>query len=168
MIEYILIIVFLVIIVFCFVVLHKSKVKSIKQGSEIQRLQRLQIESEERLQQLQAEKEKHVDQNEVLFKKYNKELSFRKSSEVRLGQIGENLAPFLRGWPWDSKQFRFLGNPVDGIQFTEDSIFFVEIKTGKSRLSSKQIHIKNLIKEGKVKFATFRIGEDGCTSKIED
>ena len=100
--------------------------------------------------------------------KYKKVLSQKKSSEVRLGRIGENMAPFFANWPYDPNHFRFLGNPVDGIQFTNDSVIFVEIKTGKARLSDSQKHVKSLIKEGKVEFATFRVGEDGCSFKIEE
>lgn len=97
-----------------------------------------------------------------------KELSDRKSSEIRLGKIGENMAPFFRDWPYDPNQFRFLGNPVDGIQFGNDEVVFVEIKTGKARLTASQKTVKQLVQEGKVKFATFRVGEDGCTLKVEE
>ncbi len=98
---------------------------------------------------------------EALQIKYNKELSYRKSSEIRLGKIGENLAPFVKGWPWDPNNFRFLGNPVDGIQFNRNGIIFVEIKTGKARLSKSQKYFRDLVKAGKVSFATFKITEDG-------
>ena len=100
-------------------------------------------------------------------KSYNKLLHQKKSSEVRLGKIGENLAPFTEHWPWDANDFRFLGSPIDGIQFTEDCIYIVEIKTGKSRLSILQKRCKQLVKEGKVKFVTFRIGENNATLKID-
>jgi predicted Holliday junction resolvase-like endonuclease len=93
--------------------------------------------------------------------KYEKTLFHRKSSEVRLGKIGENLAPFVEGWPWDPKNFRFLGNPLDGVQFNEDEIIFVEIKTGGARLSKSQKHFRDLVREGKVSFVTFKITEDG-------
>jgi len=93
---------------------------------------------------------------------YEKELGFRKSSEVRLGKIGESLAPFLNDWPWDSNKFHFIGNPIDGIQFNEDEIIFIEIKTGKARLSDCQKNIKELINNGRISFITFRIGENGC------
>ena len=93
---------------------------------------------------------------------YDRELSARKSSEVRVGKISENIAPFLLEWPWDPNSFRFLGNPIDGIQFNEDELVFVEVKTGKSRLGDSQKNIKDLILRGKVGFATFRINEGGC------
>jgi len=92
-------------------------------------------------------------------------LSQKKSSEVRLGRIGENMAPFVNDWPYDQNRFRFLGNPVDGIQFTDDEIIFIEIKTGKSRLSHGQRNIKELVIDGKVSFATFRVSEHGCEFK---
>lgn len=100
--------------------------------------------------------------------KNQKLLSQKLSSEIRVGKIGENLAPFLNDWPYDANNFRFLGNPVDGIQFTDDEIIFVEIKTGKSRLTKTQKVIKDLVREGKVRFATFRISADGCTLKKEE
>ena len=95
-------------------------------------------------------------QNEI-----NKVVSQKKASEVRLGLIGEHMAPFLNGWPWDPRQFRFLGNPVDGIQYNDDEILFVEIKTGNARLSASQKKTKELVKAGKVSFVTFRISTDG-------
>ncbi len=95
-------------------------------------------------------------------------LSQKKSSEVRVGKIGENMAPFLKDWPYDPNKFRFLGNPVDGIQFTDNEVIFIEIKTGKSRLSKTQKKIKELVKKGNVSFATFRVGENGCELKIEE
>lgn len=100
-------------------------------------------------------------ENVKLIKKYHKELHFRKSSEVRLGHIGENLAPFTKCWPWDPNGFRFLGNPVDGIQFNDDEIIFVEIKTGGARLSKSQKKFKELVKSGNISFVTFKITEDG-------
>lgn len=93
--------------------------------------------------------------------KYEKELYHRKSSEVRLGKIGENLAPFVKEWPWNPGKFRFLGNPIDGIQFNKDEIIFVEIKTGKARLSRSQKDFRDLVKAGKVSFVTFKITENG-------
>ena len=94
-------------------------------------------------------------------------LSQKKSSEVRLGKIGENMAPFIKDWPYEHRRFRFIGDPIDGIQFTDDEVIFVEIKTGKSRLTHSQRNIKKLVAEGKVSFATFRISENGCSLKKE-
>jgi len=105
------------------------------------------------------------EKNKELEVRCAKVLSQKKSSEVRLGKIGENMAPFFAEWPYDPNGFRFLGNPIDGIQFNEDSVVFVEIKTGKARLTNSQKTVKRLVKEGKVSFVTFRVGEDHCTLK---
>lgn len=78
------------------------------------------------------------------------------------------MAPFFTEWPYDPNNFRFLGNPIDGISFNQDEVIFVEIKTGKSRLSNSQKLVKQLVKDGKVSFATFRVSEDGCTLKVEE
>lgn len=99
---------------------------------------------------------------------YKKTLSQKKSSEVRLGKIGENMAPFFSQWPYDPNKFRFIGNPIDGISFNEDEIVLVEIKTGKARLTTSQKKARDLVKAGKIRFATFRVSEDGCVLKVEE
>ena len=88
---------------------------------------------------------------------YNKLLSQKKSSEVRLGQISENLAPFLKDFKYNPKETHFIGMPIDYIIFEEDKIIFLEIKSGKSQLSTKQRNIRNLIKDGKVEWDEMRI-----------
>ena len=96
----------------------------------------------------------------------NNKISYQKrSSEVRLGLTVENVAPFLDEWPYESNNFRFLGNPIDGVSFNEDEVVFVEIKTGASRLSKSQNKIKVLVEEGKVRFITFRVNEKGVSIK---
>ena len=50
---------------------------------------------------------------------------------------------------------------MDGIQFNDDEIIFVEIKTGKAVLSKSQKKTKELIKAGKVSFVTFKITDGG-------
>jgi predicted Holliday junction resolvase-like endonuclease len=110
---------------------------------------------------LWIQRQKERGKAEKFKTKYEKTLFHRKSSEVRLGKIGENLAPFVEGWPWDPKNFRFLGNPLDGIQFNKDEIIFVEIKTGNARLSRSQKVFRDLVKAGKVSFVTFKIKDSG-------
>jgi predicted Holliday junction resolvase-like endonuclease len=106
--------------------------------------------------------------NKALLDENSKILSQKKSSEVRLGKIGENMAPFFFDWPYDPNSFRFIGNPVDGISFNDNEVVFIEIKTGKSRLSNSQKKIMELVVSGKVKFVTFRVDENGSTLKEEN
>jgi len=89
----------------------------------------------------------------------------KRSSEVRLGKTVENIAPFFTEYPYDPNNFRFLGNPIDGISFNDNEVVFIEIKTGQAKLSKTQHKIKSLVKEGKVKFITFRANEKGVNIK---
>lgn len=114
-------------------------------------------------------KTKHLYRlNTKLIDDYNKLLSQKKSSEVRLGKTTEQLAPFFENWPFEPINFKFLGAPIDGISFESTGIYFIEIKTGKARLTPSQKDIKRLIKEGKVYFSTFRMNEDGSSFKVEE
>ena len=88
---------------------------------------------------------------------FNKLLNQKKSSEVRLRQIAEQLAPFLDNFPYDPKKISFLGNPIDYVYFGEDKVTIIEIKSGNARLSKKQRSIKKLILEGKVEWDEIRI-----------
>lgn len=99
--------------------------------------------------------------------KFSNLLNQKKSSEVRVGLIGEQIAPFLDAWPFDTKNFRFMGAPIDGISFEPDGVVLVEIKTGKAALSPKQRQIRKQVREGKVKFMEFRIEEDGYRCKTD-
>jgi predicted Holliday junction resolvase-like endonuclease len=83
------------------------------------------------------------------------------SERVRLGQVSENVAPLLNGFPYDSKRVRGLFNPIDLVVFNDDSIVFVEIKTGSADLTTKQRNIKRLVEEGKVRFEIHRMSQEG-------
>jgi len=92
----------------------------------------------------------------------NKILSQKKSSEVRLGQISEHFAPLLKDFPYDSKNVRFLGSPIDFVIFDLDNnrIIFMEFKTGNSRETVKQRQVRDIIKEGNVTYEVMRVYED--------
>lgn len=88
---------------------------------------------------------------------YGKLLGQKKSSEVRVGKVTEQLAPFLSDYPLDPSKARFIGDPIDVISFDDDKITFVEIKSGKSQLNKRQREIRDLIKQGKVDFIVYRV-----------
>jgi len=88
---------------------------------------------------------------------YGKLLGQKKSSEVRTGKIAEQISPFLSDYPLDAKTARFIGDPIDFVHFDEDKVTFVEVKSGKSQLSTKQRKIRNMIKDGKVEFVIYRV-----------
>lgn len=84
-------------------------------------------------------------------------LSQKKSSEVRLGQIAEQMAPFLDNFKYNPKKAHFIGNPIDYVIFEDDEVVFLEVKSGDSRMSKKQRDIKDMISDGKVRFETMQI-----------
>jgi len=64
----------------------------------------------------------------------------------------------MERYPFNSQDFRFIGTPVDGLQFEEDKVVFIEIKAGRSAgLSQKQERIKRLIQDRKVEWFEFSI-----------
>ena len=87
----------------------------------------------------------------------SREGSLRRSESTRYGQITEQFMPFISDYPYDSKQFRFLGSPIDGVQFEEDEIVMIEFKSAGSQLSTRQRRIRNLVREGKVDFQEIRV-----------
>ena len=113
---------------------------------------------------LQAESKKKIKE---LKEENNKVVSHRKSSEVRLGRMAEQFAPLIEDYPYDSNKFRFIGDPIDGLQVSDDALIIIEFKTGKARLTKSQQHIKQLVNKGKVRFETFRMDEAGGSIKVE-
>lgn len=81
----------------------------------------------------------------------------KKSSEVRLGHIAETLAPFLDQFDFEPEQCNFLGKPIDYISFGDDEITFIEIKSGKSQLNSKQRNIRDQVNNKLVTWKEIRI-----------
>jgi predicted Holliday junction resolvase-like endonuclease len=85
----------------------------------------------------------------------------QRSLSSTYGRITEQWFPLLDAYPYDPQDFRFLGSPVDGVQFEEDRIVFVEFKANKSRLSEKQRRIKKLVEEGYVYWEEFHFTDAG-------
>lgn len=87
-----------------------------------------------------------------------RELQFEKRSlSSKYGKMSEQFFPFLKEYKHDPSNFRFLGTPVDGVQFDQDKIIFVEFKTGESKLSENQKRIRDLIASNKVEFEEIKI-----------
>ena len=101
-----------------------------------------------------AEVEKNLEEETESRKKT---LSQKKSSEVRLGNIAETLAPFLDQFDFDPENCIFLGRPIDYISFEDEVITLIEVKSGKAQLTTKQRHIRDLIKNKQVAWKEIRI-----------
>jgi predicted Holliday junction resolvase-like endonuclease len=85
----------------------------------------------------------------------------QRSLSTTYGKITEQWFPLMEQYPYDPQGFRFLGSPIDGVQFEEDRIVFVEFKTNKSQLAKNQRHFRELIEAGEVYFEEFRFTEPG-------
>ena len=79
-----------------------------------------------------------------------------RSLSTTYGRITEQWFPLMDAYPFDPHGFRFLGSPIDGVQFEEDRIVFVEFKTNRSRLSPDQRRIRRLVEVGEVYWEEFR------------
>ena len=93
----------------------------------------------------------------VLYARLNEMKFLNRSQSTRYGRLTEQFLPIVVSYPWDSHNFRFIGSPVDGIQFEDDKIIVVEFKAGKSSLSKKQRKIRDLVKAGKVEFEVIKL-----------
>jgi len=86
------------------------------------------------------------------------DVSFRKNSlSSRYGKMTEQFMPFLKDFPYDPCNFRFIGSPIDGIQFDDDKIVFIEFKSADSKLTDKQKRIAELCWQKKIHFEEHRI-----------
>lgn len=75
-------------------------------------------------------------------------------------------------FPYDPGDSRFLGSPVDFVVFAGlregdevEEIVFVEVKTGKSRLSRREQSVRRAVEEGRVSWREERVG--GLPSSLE-
>jgi len=93
-----------------------------------------------------------------------------KSRAVLGGQFSEQLAPYLPDFEYLPTECRFVGKPIDFLVFKGmdkkeiDEVVFVEVKSGKSKLSQSEKKLKKAIDEKRVKWREYRIPE-GITKK---
>jgi predicted Holliday junction resolvase-like endonuclease len=84
----------------------------------------------------------------------------QRSLSTVYGRISEQWFPLMDRYPYDSQSFRFLGTPVDGIQFEEDRIVFCEFKANQAALSPLQKQIKRLVETKQVYWEEFNFTPD--------
>ena len=91
-------------------------------------------------------------------KKNIEKLTFEKQSvSNEYEKIIEQFEPFMKNYPYDNINFRYVGSPIDGIQFNQDKILFVKFKTSKSKLTDVQNKIKKLIEARKIEWFEFKV-----------
>ena len=93
--------------------------------------------------------------------------AIKRSRSVIGGQLAEQVAPFLPGFPCNPGDARFIGKSVDFIAFpgmTEDNrvheVLLIEVKTGKSALSGREKEVKKAVSEGRVRYVEYRADDN--------
>lgn len=94
-----------------------------------------------------------------------REDAIRRSRAVIGGQFSEQLAPYMPGFKYRPTEAKFLGKPTDFIVFEGldgkaiTRVVFVEVKSGRSKLSGTEKSLKEAIGSGKVAFETYEVPE---------
>jgi predicted Holliday junction resolvase-like endonuclease len=88
----------------------------------------------------------------------------QRSQAVTAGKVYEQLVPYLPDFPFNPKDVRFLGTPVDLVVFdglSEGSvrrIVFVEVKTSGSDLSARERRVRDAVNARRVEWSELRAG----------
>ena len=114
-------------------------------------------EAEQRQREYEAELVEKASDLELRRRKVEV-VAVTKAKTVGVGKMVENLVPILPGFPYAPHDCRTLFNPIDLVVFNGltgsgvDSLVFVEIKSGSSRINKRQRLIRDAIREGQVEF----------------
>jgi predicted Holliday junction resolvase-like endonuclease len=63
------------------------------------------------------------------------------------------LAPLLARYPYDARAFRFVGSPVDGVQFDADRVVFVRFTGAGLAATPDAERVRDLVRAGRVEWA---------------
>ncbi|MBS3081845.1 hypothetical protein J4416_02830 [Candidatus Pacearchaeota archaeon] len=89
-----------------------------------------------------------------------------RSRSVLAGNFSEQLAPYLPGFPFKPTECKFIGKPIDFIVFhgldekNVTGVTFVEVKSGKSKLSGTEKTVKESIENKNVRWFDYRVPDD--------
>jgi predicted Holliday junction resolvase-like endonuclease len=98
-----------------------------------------------------------------------REDAVQRSQAITAGKVHEQLVAYLPGFPYNPKDVRFLGSPIDLVVFDGlaegrlRSIVFVEVKTGGSRLTVRERSVREVVQQGEVEWAELRVGRPAET-----
>jgi predicted Holliday junction resolvase-like endonuclease len=107
-------------------------------------------EARRALAEWKSEQEKRIRQDAV-----------QRSQSVTVGKVTEHLVPHLPSFPFNPKDVRFLGSPIDLIVFdglSEEEqngvrqVIFLEIKTGASTLTRRERWVRDAVRAGRVQW----------------
>ena len=87
----------------------------------------------------------------------------RRSQAVTSGKVHEQLIPYLPAFPFNPRDVRFLGSPVDLVVFDGLAegrvrrVVFLEVKTGNAGLTARERSVREVIQARDVEWAELRI-----------
>lgn len=88
----------------------------------------------------------------------------QRSLAVTAGKVHEQLLPYLPDFPFNPKDARFVGTPVDLVVFDGLAdgqvrrVVFVEVKTGNAGLSTRERQVRDVVLARAVEWAELRVG----------
>ncbi|HEV8454326.1 MAG TPA: Holliday junction resolvase-like protein [Gemmatimonadales bacterium] len=92
-----------------------------------------------------------------------REDAVQRSQAVTAGKVHEQLIPYLPAFPYNPKDVRFLGSPIDLVVFDGLAegrirrIVFLEVKTGRSGLTSRERCVRDVIQARDVEWVELRV-----------
>ncbi len=98
----------------------------------------------------------------------------QRSRSVTAGKVLEQLVPYLPHFPYNPKDARFIGSPIDFLVFDGldqdrvDQVVFVEVKTGSSSLSTRERRVRDAIQDGRVVWRELRVELDVDAPELVD
>lgn len=106
-----------------------------------------------------------------------REDSITRSRSVVSGKVQEHLFPMFPEFmsEFNPRDARFLGTPLDFVVFDGldeggdvSRVVFVEVKTGKSSVTSRERHVRDAIEAGRVEFKLMRLPAEGMRGDADD
>ncbi len=93
--------------------------------------------------------------------------AIQKSQSVLKGKVTEQIVPYFPDFPYDPRDVRFIGSPVDLIVFSGlreknfvEEIVFLEIKTGRGKQSEVEKKVEEAIKNGRISYKVINISRE--------
>lgn len=89
-----------------------------------------------------------------------------KSRSVTIGKVTEHVVPYMPEFIYNPKDARFIGSSIDFLIFdgldsgNVSQVIFIEIKTGKGTLSTRERQIRDAIQNGRVQWQELRINRE--------
>ena len=125
----------------------------------------LQIEQERIIAEQKVVAEASFERWKIEYETVIRQDAIKKSQAVTIGKVTEHIIPYFSGiFPYNPKEARFIGSPIDLIVFDgmetdldNISVHFIEVKTNTSALTPKQRAIKYAILNKRVEWKELRV-----------